>query len=450
MQPETPIPGAVRLTPTQRWFFELQPATPHYMNQSVLLAGGPALPRAGWEAVVDALLAHHDALGVRFTSEDGTWRQCYWARESQRVFTEVDLSEAGRLWQPALEAAAARLQRSLNLTEGPLIRIAVFRGPTRGADRIFIVVHRAVIDGVSWGILLEDLHRASAQWKAGLPIHLPKRTSSFRHWADRLHARTSTLDPATNAYWQAIDARRKSASVPRDTAGINSVGSQRHVRIALTDEETREFLDLPRHAYRMQANETLIAAVSVTLADWMGTSEAIVAIEGQDRESSNDGLDFTRTVGCFATVFPACVTVPRGGGPGAILRAVRDGLRAVPRGGLDYGLWRYGAAGGTARTPDVMVTYHGQFYQVLGEAGVLATERTGRTRPPAARRAFVLEIDGGIVENRLNVRIGYSANLHWPETIDTFAHALATRLRAFIRHCREVSATEAARSLSPA
>ncbi|HEV8318275.1 MAG TPA: amino acid adenylation domain-containing protein, partial [Vicinamibacterales bacterium] len=439
LEPEDLTSGDVPLTPIQQWFFEVQAATPHHLNQSVLLAGGPVLPPAGWEAIVDAVLTHHDALRLRFAPQDGSWRQYYLARESQRVFMEVDLSAAGPRWRSALESATARLQRSLNLTNGPLIRIVFFRGATRTADRIFIVVHHAVIDGVSWRILLEDLYRASAQWKGGLPINLPEKTSSFRRWADQLHTSRSTLDEETKAYWQAVDTHRKSASLPRDTVGVNSIGSQRHVTIALTEEETQAFLQQPPRAYRMQAHEVLVAAVATTLAGWMGRSEAVLALEGHGRESESDDLNLSRTVGCFTTMFPVCVSVPPGGGPGAILRAVKDQLRGVPRRGLDYGLWRYGVAESPAATPEVMVNYLGQFDQVLDEAGsVLATESMGRARHPAAPRAFVLEIKAGVTGNRLSITIGYSANLHWPETVDTFAYALGTRLRALVAHCRQV------------
>ncbi|TMB88156.1 MAG: amino acid adenylation domain-containing protein, partial [Chloroflexi bacterium] len=447
LEPEHLTSSDVPLTPIQQWFFEVQAATPHHLNQSVLLAGGPALPHAGWEAIVDAVLAHHDALRLRFAPENGAWRQYYLARESQRVFMEVDLSAAGGQWQSVLESATARLQRSLNLTNGPLMRIVFFRGATRSADRIFIVVHHAVIDGVSWRILLEDLYRASAQWKSGLPIQLPEKTSSFRRWADQLQALTSTLDETSTAYWQAIDSRQKTASVPHDTAGVNTIGSQRHVTIALTEEETQAFLQQPPRAYRMQAHEVLVAAVATTLAGWMGKSEAILALEGHGRESENDDLNLSRTVGCFTTMFPVCVSVPPGGGPGGILRAVKDRLRGVPRRGLDYGLWRYGVADRPAATPEVMVNYLGQFDQVLDEAGsVLATESMGRARHPAAPRAFVLEINAGVTGNRLSVTIGYSANLHWPETIDTFGYALGTRLRALIAHCRQVPWTRTTQS----
>jgi non-ribosomal peptide synthase protein (TIGR01720 family) len=432
----------VPLTPIQQWFFEVQASAPHHLNQSVLLAGGPTLPRAGWEAVVDAVLAHHDALRLRFTPDGGTWRQYYLAHESRRAFMEVDLSATGWQWQSALESATARLQRSLNLTDGPLVRIVSFRGPTRSADRMFIVVHRAVIDAVSWRILLEDIHRASAQWKAGLPIHLPEKTSSFGRWAD--HLQTLTLDDATSAYWQGVEARLTAAHLPRDTTGVNSIGSQRHVRVELREEETRALLEQPLRAYRMEADEVLVAAVAATLAGWTGRSEAVLALEGHGRESEIEGLNLSRTVGCFTSMFPVCVRVPPGGGPGAILRAVRDHLDGVPRRGLDYGLWRYGVAGSDrpVATPEVMVTCLGEFDQVLDEGGsVLGTESMGRARHPAAPRPFVLEVTAGIIKGRFTVRIGYSANLHWPETIDTFGHALATRLRAFIRHCREVPPT---------
>ena len=71
------------------------------------------------------MIEHHDALRLRFVREATGWRQFQGeARES--VVEHVDLAavpDAER--DAAMESIAAGLHRSLDLAEGPLIRVAL-------------------------------------------------------------------------------------------------------------------------------------------------------------------------------------------------------------------------------------------------------------------------------------------------------------------------------------
>jgi hypothetical protein len=66
-----------------------------------------------------------------------------------------------------LVAHAERLQRSLDLAAGPLLRAALVHSGPDGADRLLIVAHHLVTDGVSWRIILTDLFAAYRELAAG-------------------------------------------------------------------------------------------------------------------------------------------------------------------------------------------------------------------------------------------------------------------------------------------
>src|SRR5687768_6102733 len=66
------------------------------------------------------------------------------------------------------------------------MRVAFFgRGEGR-TSRLLIIAHHLVMDGVSWRILLEDFQTAYEQLRDGKPVHLPLKTTAFKHWAERL------------------------------------------------------------------------------------------------------------------------------------------------------------------------------------------------------------------------------------------------------------------------
>src|SRR5205823_7377311 len=74
----------------------------------------------------------------------------------------------------------------------------------------------------------------------------------------------------------------------------------------------------------------------------------VVDLEGHGREDLIDGVDVSRTVGWFTTLFPVALSLPAPIGQGrratdwgAVLKSVKEQLRAVPRRGIGYGALRH-------------------------------------------------------------------------------------------------------------
>ena len=139
---------------------------------------------------IEKLLLHHDALRLRFVDGRDGWQASISAPDPDAPFEVIDLSTLDEAEQSrAVETNAARLHASLNLQEGPLMRVALFdRGPQR-SRYLLIVIHHLAVDGVSWQILLEDLQSLCRQ------LSLPSKTTSFQHWAELVseHARSTVL-----------------------------------------------------------------------------------------------------------------------------------------------------------------------------------------------------------------------------------------------------------------
>src|SRR4029078_11727454 len=69
------VTGEVPLTPIQHWFFEHDLPNPHHWNQSVVLETREILDPLLLERAFKHLLAHHDALRLRFTRCESGWEQ---------------------------------------------------------------------------------------------------------------------------------------------------------------------------------------------------------------------------------------------------------------------------------------------------------------------------------------------------------------------------------------
>ncbi len=195
------VTGTAPLTPIQHWFFEQNLVDPQHYNQTVLLTVSPDIDDDCWIRVFNQLLAHHDALRLRFFRTDDGWMQTLADPGGEIPFARIDLSGV----EPSQRAAAvaeraAQAQASLNLTRGPLLRAVLFDFGSAENPKLLIVIHHLAVDGVSWRILLEDLDTLCAQLhKSDQPARLPPKTTAFTTWAEKLARYANSANPANSA-----------------------------------------------------------------------------------------------------------------------------------------------------------------------------------------------------------------------------------------------------------
>ncbi|MCA1696840.1 MAG: condensation domain-containing protein, partial [Actinobacteria bacterium] len=302
------IMGPAPLTPIQRWFFETKTDYVNHFNMSMFVELVGDLDEEALRAALDTVVAHHEALRMRFdhtdellvgsSSDIAEWRQDVASVESVEVLRRCDLSgldDDGQ--QNAMQQAALGCQTSLDITGGPLVRAVLFTLGSGRAPRLFLTIHHLVMDTVSWRIFLEDLERAYRQVCAGHPVELEPVGTSFRQWAHRLaeHVRAGRLDEDL-AYWTTVPATAV-AALPVDRAGANTVGSSGAVSVRLSRDDTDALLHQVPGVYRTQINDVLLAALGRVLSRWTGCERVLVNLEGHGREEILDRVDLSRAVG---------------------------------------------------------------------------------------------------------------------------------------------------------
>jgi non-ribosomal peptide synthase protein (TIGR01720 family) len=449
------VTGPAPLTPIQRWFFEQRLPNREHWNQALMFETRQALNPSLLEQAVQRLLEHHDALRLRFTPEEAGWRQFIAGSAAAAAFSLIELSglpEAAAI--AALESKAAELQASLNLSEGPLLRVVYFDLGNQEAGRLLIIIHHLAVDGVSWRILLEDLQTAYQQLIRGEEIAFPPKTTSFKRWAEKLAGYAqSEAAKAEQDYWL-NDARAKAAWLPVDfSGGANTEASARSVSTSLSVEETRALLQEAPEAYHTQINDLLLTALAQALAEWTGERTLLVDLEGHGREDIFDDVDLSRTVGWFTTIYPVPLRLEKSTNSGEVLKSVKEQLRAIPQRGLGYGLLRYLSgdeeiAEALRRLPqaEVSFNYLGQLDQALPPDSLLdsllapARESGGPVHSPSGRRKHLLDVRGSVARGQLNLSWTYSENIHRRATIERLAQSYVEALRALIAHCQSPEA----------
>jgi amino acid adenylation domain-containing protein/non-ribosomal peptide synthase protein (TIGR01720 family) len=447
-QHETPAsPGAVPLTPIQQWFFEQGFVDSHHYNQAVLLEVRHAVDTAKLEQVIGRLVAQHDALQLRFKPQEGEWRQINVGVDEPVHFERVDLSSLAVDEQAsAIEAAATTLQTSLDLTHGPLMRAALFDMGEGKAGRLLLVIHHLVIDGVSWRILLEDVHAGYEQLSRAGSVEFFPRTTSFKRWAERLqeHAQSEGLRREL-PFWLS-EERPGVKSLPRDyIGGLNTMMSTGIVSCMLSPEETRALLQDVPGTYHTEINDALLTALALALAVWTGESQWLIDLEGHGREEIAEDIDVSRTVGWFTSGFPVWLNLNEARGVGESLKAVKEQLRAIPRRGVGYGVLRYMSgdediAHRLRMLPqaEIIFNYFGQLDQALAESVLFepARESAGPYQSGRQHRSHLLELNSSVAGGQLQMAWTFSEDVHRRETIEALAEGMIDALRLLIAHCR--------------
>ncbi|MFJ4915519.1 amino acid adenylation domain-containing protein [Streptomyces sp. NPDC088726] len=306
---------------------------------------------------VQAVLDHHDALRLRVADgleilPRGTVRP---------VVDEVRGQD--------VTALAERLAAELDPSSGDLLRAALLRTGRDTPDRLVVVVHHLAMDGVSWRVLLPDLHTActggtlepvGASWRQHALLLAAQGESG---------ARRGELD-----HWRtALAAAPRLGARPLDQRRDTVATAHRSVTVA-SAEATEALLTTLPAAYRAGVDEVLLAALVLALRGWGLSGDALtVSMEGHGREH----LDLARTVGWFTSEYP--VRVPVRDDVGQAIRAAKEARRSVPDGGVGYGVLRHldpETGPGLAATPppDVLLNYLGRFAP-LTAAGWALPER---------------------------------------------------------------------------
>jgi non-ribosomal peptide synthase protein (TIGR01720 family) len=440
------VEGPVPLTPIQRWFFEQDLVERHHWNQAILLEIAQPLEAELLEEALGHLLAHHDALRLRFEQDGPEWTQVNAGMVDEVPFVWLDLSGMPEGEQgAAIEAHAERLQAGLNLSAGPLLKVAYFDLGVDRPGRLLMAVHHLAIDGVSWRILLEDLMTVYQQLGGGEAVQLPAKTTSFRGWARRLvaYAESDRVQQEL-PFWLGV-IRGGGTSLPVDDAGgENSEASARSVTVSLSAEETQALLQDVPSTYRTEINDALLTALAQAVGRWTGRPSMLVNLEGHGREDIFDDADLSRTVGWFTTLFPVRLEIGDGSAPGEALLRVKEQLREIPRRGIGYGVLRYLDGSDESRPlrvgpqAEISFNYLGQMDQGLPQGVPFspARESRGPDRGLKGRRTHLLEVDGAVTGGRLHLEWSYSENLHRRSTIEKLAADYKAALLGLIEHSR--------------
>ncbi|MBB5868353.1 amino acid adenylation domain-containing protein/non-ribosomal peptide synthase protein (TIGR01720 family) [Allocatelliglobosispora scoriae] len=400
--------GEIPFTPILRWLDECGGPIDGF-SQSLLLTTPAGLCESDlvplWQSIVDK----HDLLRSRLVraTAGASGKLVVAPRGEVRTESWISRTDLAGLSVAkatlALDSAAEEAVRRLAPEAGVMAQLVWGDAGQSQPGWLLLVLHHAIVDGVSWRILPADLAAAWADLSEGRTPRLDRAGTSFRRWSHALVADAARAERAAELpLWTAALTGPDPALASRPLDHVADLATVRHHTVRLSADQTEPLLTTVPAAFHAGVNDVLLTALALAVAGWrrrhgLGDERSVlIALEGHGREEQvAANADLTRTLGWFTSVFP--VRLDPGpidaveafaGGPaaGQALKRVKEQLRALPDHGLGFGVLRYLDPASSAilsalPSPQISFNYLGRFtvaddlsspWTAVPGAGVLA------------------------------------------------------------------------------
>ena len=364
---QSPITGDVFFSPIQTAFFLNDIAIgsdsdKNYYNQSFLLKFNNGLEKEEIDFIFTKLVEHHDALRMVYVKDEmENWTQINNGINSNHF--NLEIHELGCVENPEHELLKISkiIKSSLNIVNGPLIKLGWFK--LHDCDKLLITSHHLVIDFVSWRILFDDISTLKFQFEKGLNAHLPAKSDSFQYWTKKNaeYVNHYSLNSQLN-YWQKIDCVKTDA-LPVLVEQNSKYASHKNIAFILTSDETLTVKESLNKFNKVQINALLIFALGKSLQRVFSICKIKIHIESHGREEFIDGIDITRTVGWFTSIYPVFLDFDDNNIFLRDLLIFNDQLKSIPNGGVGYGMLKFlsNMTGFNESKPSIVFNYFGDF-----------------------------------------------------------------------------------------
>ena len=432
-----------------RWCRAIAVRLPHAFDARVLTQA------------LQVVLDHHDAL--RICATDG--------REGRELRVlpagSIDAKDRASFADGALsfehsrvDALAADAASRLDLAAGCVAHVVQWSGGF-DANGLLLAVDRIAADASSARIVLEDLLAVAADLEAGRPPGLVGKAAPFRRWAQHLAGALESLDLEVEADWW--NATLATPDPPLGAASRGHLASDSREMKSLTvlasTLVTQQLVHRAGKAFNCGMEDVLLTALSLVIVEWRGrrfgaaASPVLLDIESSGRDGTANGMDLSRAVGSFAWTFPVALDPDpphwedvRIGGTtvGRAIKRVKEQLRAVPGGGIGFGLSNCagamprGSSGGSS-FPQVSFAFSGT--TSLDEFADSVEPASWSTGIPLAHSlsvsALMRALEG---ECRLEMTCDWPSNVFSEADIESFAELWLEALSGIVAHVERPSA----------
>ena len=424
--------GPVPLPPIFRWWLETadRPQLRNRLTMSMRYEIDHRLAPERVGAALTALVTQHEALRLRLVdTADGPQLEAVDDAAAGLVYEVVDLAADGDE-ERAVADLERRLHAGLDLAAGPVVRSALVRFAGRPRALLVLAVHHAMVDGVSWRIIEDDLVLLLG---SDPDAALPARTAGYLDWARRVAHRARQVDGRALADTWLGRLDLPSVALPGSAGSGRPL--ERDSRVL-----TRKVPDAVPRDGGTSVNEVLLSAVAWNLREWTGADAVVLDVEGHGRLERDLPVDLSRSVGWFTVIAPLGVDLTGCGSVADVVPRVHRAVADVRGRELEWGMVRYlgicppGHPLQDLPEREVSFNYLGVF-DAGGEPNPSLTAvpgSLGAEQAPDAARRYLIDVAAQVNGGDLELAVKFSPEIHAAQDVERWLDGCAATVRALL------------------
>ncbi len=434
--------GKIKNTPIINWFLKQRFSNENTYNQYIFLELKNSLDIEKVKIAASKLLEHHDSLRINYNRKENNLYYNNNHLNDSNIVQYIDLTDCSSSSQDEkIKKFIKKAEVKFNIEKSLLFNITIFQ-LSHERQAVLFTAHHLVVDGVSWRIILNDFITILKQINNDKKIELPMKTHSLKEWSQQLQNYSKNNFEEEKAYWK--DISNKNFVYPidfnkeKDTVKTSSVLSA-----DLSEDMTNILIKKVNEIYNIEINEVLIIALAITVSKTTNNEDIVIEVERHGRESINDYIDISRTVGWFTSIYPVYLKIEDTEIDSRI-KSIKEQLRNIPNKGFNYSVIKYLNHNiKNSNNKHIRLNYLGDMDSIIRTNDLdIANIKFGLDNYEENSLTALMDIEAVIINKKLKINITYSNNRFKKETIKKFIESYIETLKLIINHCSNKSSKQ--------
>ena len=419
-----PYEGELPLTPTQQWLFSHDGGGHEWFNQAYMYRLKRQVDINTLEVAIIHTLNRHVATRQSFSNNAQGQFQAI-VKSSINTFdlnviqTEADSETSELDW---INTYVSKLDMSFDLTQPPLFKAWVFETQYSTDFRILFVAHHAVVDAISWSVLVNEISHSYAHPNVA-PLHqqFDNTLADYTQWRNSDEVSSSEVNIWDSRKAQSFDPIP--CHYPR-TSHSNIYRHCRHFSQRLDSAKTTMLEQVNGCTIGISVQEILLAALVEAIAKWAHINQVKIDVESHGRLDESP-YDLATMVGWLTAIYPTHFSDVANSQPKELLEQAAQQLREVPRKGIGYGELQASSDEGWLADAEICFNYLGKsFSNASKNDDIIQTMDPGfnvQRHAPELNRWHLIEFDAWIEQGCCQISWSFSKALHDTNSIARLA-----------------------------
>lgn len=425
--------GDVEPSPMMVYFRSLQLRQYNYYNQSVTFQVHPKVKIEQIKLAIHKLCQVHDILRARYDNNAGQLciAESQSHREDEVTVYDLRYDMPSTKGQVIARICTERKATSMIDSEG-MIKFIIFRKSDEETI-LFITAHHLIVDGISWGIICDDLNQMLGQLIKNQELSLSEEEISYKEWASNVYqywTRNYIVDKQHEFIVDYTNGEKgKWCHNKLDTYDECGI-----INFDVNQDMSNQIIEISKSEKKINEVHMLMYALIMSCKKVWDMDQYLMDMEWHGRNERISDGNLSRTIGWFTCITPLVIDhIASYEDMDNKIAYIKTKVNESRRNTNDYQFqyWYYEKA--EHRNSMMKFNYLGDYRSVFQD-GLLnyVSMDTGRDVGERNQLEYPIEINITLFESKLSVNINYCKTLFREVDIVQLKEAILMNLQVLV------------------